>query len=164
MKEYSIYLSTILAKYLGLASGDVVSISAPNSIWYPVTLFGLLRAGCLPALSSPAFGEDEMVHVFKTVGAKYIVCYEENLKIVRAAARRCGIEETRVFVLEGKTDGTTSVQELVEQGRQLGEGGQVESRGLPMGKKNNEVCALLCFSSGTTGLPKAVRSSSILPA
>ena len=100
-----------------------------------------------------------MVHAFQTVGAKYVICYDDNLKIVRAAARRCGIEEKRIFVLEGKSAAVISVEMLVEEGKQFGEDRQVKSRDLPVGKKNSEVCAVLCFSSGTTGLPKAVRLS-----
>lgn len=98
-----------------------------------------------------------MVHAFKTVGAKYIICCEENLEIVRAAARRCGVKEKKIFVLEQKVDGVRSEKDLVEEGRKSGEVRQVEPWRVPKGKKNSEVCVVLCFSSGTTGLPKAVR-------
>lgn len=67
-----------------------------------------------------------MVHAFKTVGSKYVICYEENLKIVREAARKSGIEEERVLVLEGQADRVVSVEELVEDGKRLGEEKQVQ--------------------------------------
>jgi 4-coumarate--CoA ligase len=157
IKQYSIYLSTVLSQSLGLEPGEVISLCAPNSIWYPVALFGILRAGCIPALSSPAYGVDEMVHVLKTVGTKHVICCEENLGNVRAAANDCGIPAERVLVLEGMIHGVKSVKELVEEWRTLGEARQVEAWRIPTGKGNSEICAVLCFSSGTTGLPKAVR-------
>jgi 4-coumarate--CoA ligase len=56
-----------------------------------------------------------MVHAFKAVGAKYVICYEANSKVVREAARKCGIEEMEIFVLEGRADRVTSVEDLVEE-------------------------------------------------
>jgi 4-coumarate--CoA ligase len=55
-----------------------------------------------------------MVHAFKTMGAKYVICYQENLKVVREAARKCGIEEMEILVLGGRADRVTSVEDLVE--------------------------------------------------
>jgi hypothetical protein len=48
------------------------------------------------------------------------------------------------------------MRELLDVGRGCGEGGQVEAYKLPRGKNNFELCGFLSFSSGTTGLPKAV--------
>ena len=78
------------------------------------------------------------------------------MKVVRAAARKCGVEDKRIFVLEDEVDGARSVKALVEEGRKLADKKQIEPWRLPEEKKNSKVCAVLCFSSGTTGLPKAV--------
>lgn len=60
-------------------------------------------------------------------------------------------------MLEGKLEGYGNLQELVEEGKGFGEKGQVEEWCIPRGKTNVNVCGFLSFSSGTTGLPKAVR-------
>jgi 4-coumarate--CoA ligase len=106
-------------------------------------MFSVMRAGGISALSSPEYTEDEMVHVLKTVRCRFIFSSTSALEVVKGAAERLGIEQESVFI-------------LVEDGRKYGESNQVASVGLPRGKVNSEVCALLCFSSGTTGLPKAV--------
>jgi 4-coumarate--CoA ligase len=48
------------------------------------------------------------------------------------------------------------MKQLLEIGKSYGEAGQIEQFRLPAGKKNKDVCGFLSFSSGTTGLPKAV--------
>lgn len=45
VKEYSTYISTALVKKYGLKEGETVSLFSQNSIWYPVVMFGCLRAG-----------------------------------------------------------------------------------------------------------------------
>jgi 4-coumarate--CoA ligase len=119
-------------------------------------MFGVMRAGGIAALSSPAYTVDEMMHCLRTVKCRYIITAKESLGVVRAAATKLRIADTRIFVLGGSEEGFQSVRELVSLGKQCGENGQVDSFRLPIGKANNMVCAVLCFSSGTTGLPKAV--------
>ena len=79
--------------------------------------------------------------MLKTIDLKYVICCEENLKVVRAAARKCGVEDKRIFVLEDEVDGARSVKALVEEGRKLGDKKQVEPLRLPKGKKNSKVFA-----------------------
>jgi 4-coumarate--CoA ligase len=156
IRDLSTYVSSALTKIHGLKEGDVVSICSPNSVWFPVAMFGVMRAGGIAALSSPAYTEDEMVHVLGTVKCKFIMTSAGALEVVKKAARRLGISDESIFILDGDIGGFQSLQEMIEAGRKFGVGGQVKPFKLPTGKKGSEVCALLCFSSGTTGLPKAV--------
>ncbi len=48
------------------------------------------------------------------------------------------------------------MSELLEMGKSYGPLDQIEQFRLPPAKKNKDVCSFLSFSSGTTGLPKAV--------
>ncbi|PVH77935.1 4-coumarate-CoA ligase 2 [Cadophora sp. DSE1049] len=154
-------ISTALTLKHGLQPGDVVSICSPNTIQYPAILYGIIRAGGIPALSSPAFNEDEMMHVFKTVECKSVFCPSEIVGVVRGALRKLGRRDDCVIVIngnseEGDTASIKTLGKLIEEGRRSP---QVEAWAMPSEKSNSEVCALLCFSSGTTGLPKAVMIS-----
>jgi 4-coumarate--CoA ligase len=50
VKEYSTYLSTALVKKYGLQENQTVALFSPNTIWYPVAMLGVLRAGSSPTV------------------------------------------------------------------------------------------------------------------
>ncbi len=45
VKEASTYISTALVKKYGYKPGETLSLFSRNTIWYPVTMLGALRAG-----------------------------------------------------------------------------------------------------------------------
>lgn len=45
VKEYTTYLSTALVKKYGLKQSQTVALFSQNTIWYPVAMLGVLRAG-----------------------------------------------------------------------------------------------------------------------
>lgn len=106
--------------------------------------------------ASPAYNVEEMTYALKTAGAKFLMTVPSSMKVAAAAAKNAGIPKERVFLLEGELKGFTTMKQLLEIGKSYGQSGQSPSFKIPGGKKNKDVCAFLSFSSGTTGLPKAV--------
>ena len=96
-----------------------------------------------------------MTHALKVADAQFLFTVPDSMKVSMEAAKNAGIPQSHVFLIEGKLDGFTTLQELIAVGKSFGEH-QIPASVIPKGKNNGEVCGFLCFSSGTTGLPKAV--------
>jgi 4-coumarate--CoA ligase len=153
-----------LGQEIWLQRGRYGLLLGPNTIWYPVAMHGISRAGEVISGASPAYNIEEMTYALKKYSAKYLMTVPGSIDIAAAAAaaaaKNAGISKENVFLLDGSMAGFKTVKDLIEVGKSFGENGQVKTFNIPRRKKNGDVCAFLSFSSGTTGLPKAVRMRS----
>lgn len=164
VKDYATYISTALVKKYGMREGDTISLFSQNSIWYPVAMQGAIRAGGKVSGASPAYNVEEMTYALKIGQGKFLFTMPSSMEVGAAAAKEAGIPKEHLFLLEGSLDGYTTIKDLIEIGRSYGDSGQVPAYKIPKQKKNKDVCGFLSFSSGTTGLPKAVMIAYVLSA
>ncbi|KAF2207663.1 hypothetical protein CERZMDRAFT_102150 [Cercospora zeae-maydis SCOH1-5] len=156
VKDVATKLSTALVRKCGLLPGDTVSILATNTVWYPVALWATIRAGGRINGASPGYNVEEMTYALKTAKTRILFTLPNSLDVAVAAARNAGIPASQVFLLEGSRQGFSNIQDLLQIGSSHAPD---RPYSIPSGKTNKEICGYLNFSSGTTGLPKAVMLS-----
>ena len=158
-----------LCEIAGLEKGDRVAIMLPNILQYPVSAFGVLRAGLVVVNVNPEYTPRELEHQLMDSGAKAIVVLENFAHTLEKVVARTSISTvvtTRVgdlFPLMKKaiTNWVVhKVKKLVAPWNlptaipfplTLAEG--VSCR-LPEGDLTHDDVAFLQYTGGTTGVSK----------
>ncbi|TFY76936.1 hypothetical protein EWM64_g7076 [Hericium alpestre] len=120
---------------------------------WPTLVYSCLKIGVpfalLPAYSTAA----EFRHLLKTSESTRLFVSPSVFETALTVAREVGLPEDRMYVLQGRVPGRTSLADLIQNTR---------IRGLPTipsRRIHSNHVACLGFSSGTSGLPKAVMIS-----
>lgn len=139
-----------------LAPGSVVALHVPNSIVAPVVFHGLMLGGFKAALISSSLTRDEVAYQLQKCEAEVVVTAGELWDICYAATVSLEAnKKPRMIALkmeDGVPDGTCTVQDLLRFGETRAPGFEWDPHGRPW----HQTPAIIPFSSGTSGTPKAV--------
>ena len=86
-------------QHAGFRKGDRIAIMLPNTLQYPVALFGALRAGLIVVNTNPLYTVPELEHQLSDSGATGIVVLENFAHVLQRALPRTSVK--RVLVNEG---------------------------------------------------------------
>ncbi|KAL2850628.1 hypothetical protein BJY01DRAFT_233148 [Aspergillus pseudoustus] len=137
----------------GLQPGDCVAIHSFNDIYYCMLVLAIVGCGAVYTGTNPSYTAHELAHHFRASETRFVISEPEIVAAVQAATEEVGIPNLniRIFDTQGQRlePGQVSWKEFFT----FGEEGWVEFRD---GRLSKTTSAARLFSSGTTGLPKAV--------
>jgi len=170
--------STAFAAYLqqdlGLKKGDKFAIMMPNTLQYPIALFGALMAGLTVVNVNPLYTARELQHQLKDSGAKAILIIENFANTLEQVIDQTDVESVILTALGDRLGGLKGllVNSVVRYVKKM-----VPKYNLPAAKKFNDVLAqgeklnfqavdvtgddlaFLQYTGGTTGVSKGVMLS-----
>ncbi|RKP06507.1 4-coumarate-CoA ligase [Thamnocephalis sphaerospora] len=159
LRDICLRLAAALQQQLGAKRGEVVAVFSPNDIDYPTAIFGSLAAGLTVTMSNPAYHVHEFVYQLRNSNTRYIIVDKESLPVATRAAKEVGIPDAHIIVMGARdrrgvepaqVNGHRTLQSLI----QAASGPATPVSLTP--KETVEETAFICYSSGTTGVPKGV--------
>ncbi|KAK6167707.1 hypothetical protein SNE40_021671 [Patella caerulea] len=135
---------------LGVKEGDAVCVCSPNSIDYAVVFFALVLFGATMQATNPQYTKDELINQFKQCNTQWVITVPSLLNTIKQS-RTKSIKKIIVIGGDSKLDNCIFWDNVIS----LGEG--MDLKKATFDPKKTVACYI--FSSGTTGLPKAVMLS-----
>ena len=134
---------------LGVGAGDRVALWMKNSVEYILSFYGIMKAGGVVVPVSTHYGARELAHQLQVTDAVGIIATEERLSQVPDLM--AGASSMRFVVSDGA--GSPPSGDRIPFSSLLAGPKRLDRS---VGKGQQEMPAVIPFSSGTTGLPKGV--------
>jgi acyl-CoA synthetase (AMP-forming)/AMP-acid ligase II len=147
-----------------LVRGDVVMLLSPNSIVWPVIMYGCIAAGIVVSPANPACTAYELLYQFENSRSKAFVVHPRSIPTVLRVFKLqniCNVEARRRIIIDDLSTQLVVPRGFVKLSELMNKGRMEQEEPFDDAKLVNET-ALLYYSSGTTGKPKGVEVCSVL--
>lgn len=138
----------------GLVPGDTCALFSQNRLEYVAVWFGLSKIGVQAALVNNLLTGKGLAHCLDVANSKAILCEPKLAKTVGSAMKHLP-KPLAIWTFDGATGDQLDFDAAIDAASPLR-----PSRDLRSGIKANQTL-LKMFTSGTTGLPKAVKVSHV---
>jgi long-chain acyl-CoA synthetase len=161
--------AAFLQQRCGLVKGDRLAIMMPNTLPYPVALFGAFRAGLVVVNCNPLYTSRELEHQLADSGAKAIVVLENFAHVLQKSIGKVPLETVIVTKLgdllppvkglltnlvvkyRRKMVPRWRIDGAIRFGAALASGRRLPLEAVPLTRDD---VAFLQYTGGTTGVPK----------
>ncbi|CEQ39892.1 SPOSA6832_01457, partial [Sporobolomyces salmonicolor] len=151
---------------LGLRDGNTTLVFSPNHIDYGPCLWGTFRQGGIASCANPSYTPSELAYQLKTVNehhpVKVLLTHPDSVVTAVQACEQAGFSTEIIVLMQSPSmppvnvmplsRGFPTLDDLIEHTRHAAMPPKVSIKP----EEARTKVALLSFSSGTTGLPKAV--------
>src|ERR1700741_4202718 len=158
----------------GMVKGDRIAIMLPNTLQYPIALFGALRAGLVVVNTNPLYTAPELEHQLTDSGATAIIVLENFAHVVEKVLPHTGVRRVLVtgvgdllgfpkslivnFVVRRvhKKVPAWNIPDAVPFKAALAQGAKLPPAAVDVGPED---LAFLQYTGGTTGVAKGAMLS-----
>lgn len=145
--------TAVVMKEKGIKSNDIVTVCSSPHLNVNMPIIASLFIGATIASTDPNFILTDSVHMLKQVKPKMIFVSSNGVKLIEETVRELDISPE--IVVFGESSVHTEFSEFLRES-------PVEEKNFaPVEVKDGDEMAAIFFSSGTSGLPKAVRLSQL---
>jgi len=137
----------------GLKKGDCVCLHAFNDIYYCMAVIGIFASGGIFTGTNPSYTSHELVHAIRTAKIKFFISETALLPAVQKACSETGIPTSNIFVLDIDS---SPIPAGFRSWTWLQQHGEQDWERLDDKRISETTSAARLFSSGTTGMPKAL--------
>jgi len=125
---------------------DVVAVSLPNIPQFLLPVLGSIHAGAKVCLYNPIYTEEETLHAMSLTKPKFVVTTGLSLPTIQSQMKNAAVEEVIVVGPAPEHSNTTPFASMLQE--------PSNTEGVMSADLDDTV--FMPFSSGTTGMPKAL--------